>query len=53
MHSQNTSDMEVKAVIGVYRNGVVYQLGILVYIRHKCKMFRAARTQAGHPWYKT
>jgi hypothetical protein len=34
MHSQNTSNMEVRAAIGVYRNGVVYQLGILVYIRH-------------------
>jgi len=26
--------MEVKAAIGLYRIGVVYQLGILVYIRH-------------------
>lgn len=34
MHSQNISDMVVKAAIGVYRTGVVYQLGILVYIRH-------------------
>jgi hypothetical protein len=27
--------MEVKAAFGVYRKGVIYQLGILVYIRHK------------------
>ena len=26
--------MEVMAAIGVYRKGVVYQLGVLVYIRH-------------------
>jgi len=45
--------MEVMAAIGVYRKGVVDQLGVFgVHKAQQCKTFGAVRTQTGHPWYK-